>query len=59
VLISDLANHPSELVRTPAARVLGRQAQNPEVRAALERALSDSSTDVRRYASEALAGGGK
>lgn len=57
VLISDLANHPSELVRAPAARVLGRQANNAEVRAALERALHDSSTHVRRYASEGLAGG--
>jgi hypothetical protein len=59
VLISDLASHASELVRARAARVLAGQVSNPDVRVALERALNDSSIDVRRYASEALAAAGK
>lgn len=54
VLVGDLANFPDATVRYAAARALQAHRGNPEVRAALERALEDSSIDVRRAAAEAL-----
>lgn len=50
VLIGDLTGHPDEEVRTLAAQVLERYADNPDVRAAFEQALNDQSLEVRRIA---------
>jgi hypothetical protein len=57
-LIVDLAQHPAENVRTAAARGLRQLRDDPEVRAALERALSDASADVQRTARASLDGVG-
>lgn len=58
VMLDDLASHPDEEVRTAAVNVLDvylqKRGDNPDVRAALERARSDQSIDVRRRASWAL-----
>lgn len=57
-LIVDLAQHPAENVRMAAARGLRQLRDDPEVRAALERALNDSSADVQRTARASLDGVG-
>jgi HEAT repeats len=53
-LLDDLANHPSDSVRSQAAGALEQYADDLAVRAALERAESDPSFDVRRAARRAL-----
>jgi len=57
-LLEDLARHPAENVRTAAARGLIQLRDEPDVRAALEQALNDSSAGVRRTARASLDGVG-
>lgn len=55
VLLGDLAGHQDEYVRSAAATALRGHAQDPDVRAALQRATEDPSMEVRRAAAAALA----
>jgi len=57
-LLEDLARHPAENVRTAAARGLIQLRDEPDVRAALEQALNDSSAGVQRAARASLDGVG-
>jgi hypothetical protein len=58
VMLDDLARHPDDVVRMAAVNVLDTyfrtHGDNADVRAALERARSDQSMEVRRRASWAL-----
>lgn len=54
VLVDDLANNPNDDVRAMAANALKQYAEDSAVRAALERAESDPSFQVRRAARRAL-----
>jgi HEAT repeat protein len=53
-LLDDLANHPSDSVRSQAAGALAQYADDLTVRATLEQAESDPSFEVRRAARRAL-----
>jgi HEAT repeat protein len=54
VLLGDLNNFPDEYVRAAAAEVLTKHIDDPDVRAALERALDDPSMAVRRIAARVV-----
>jgi hypothetical protein len=54
VLLHDLASYPDDEVRVMAAYALAHYIDDPVVRAALERAESDSSFDVRYAARKSL-----
>lgn len=54
VLLDDLANYPDDEVRVMAAYALAPYVDDPVVRAALERAESDASFEVRHAARRAL-----
>jgi HEAT repeat protein len=54
VLLGDLANFPDDEVRSMAANALAQYIDDPAVRAALERAESDASFEVRYAARRAL-----
>ena len=55
-LLEDLERHPVEAVRAGAAAGLRQHRDDPEVRAALDRALADASVLVQRAARNALDG---
>lgn len=55
-LLEDLARHSAESVRAAAAEGLTQHRDDPDVRAALDRALADSSGQVQRAARNALDG---
>ncbi|MEO8315382.1 MAG: HEAT repeat domain-containing protein [Pseudomonadota bacterium] len=50
VLLADMTTNPDQGVRSSAAQILERHSGNPEVRKAFERALQDSSMEVRAIA---------
>ena len=54
VLLDDLANYPDDEVRVMAANALASYVDDPAVRAALERAESDASFEVRYAARRAV-----
>jgi HEAT repeat protein len=54
VLLGDLANFPDDEVRSMAANALAQYIDDPAVRAALERAESDASFEIRYAARRAL-----
>jgi hypothetical protein len=56
VLLDDLARHPAESIRAAAATGLTQHRDDPDIRAALDRALADPSLTVQRAARSALDG---
>jgi HEAT repeat protein len=55
-LLADLARHPAESIRAAAATGLTQHRDDPDIRAALDRALADPSLAVQRAARNALDG---
>ena len=55
-LLEDLTRHPAESIRAAAATGLTQHRDDPDIRAALDRALADPSPRVQRAARNALDG---